>query len=161
MVHSPWEASSHSASQDISHFYGTGRFITVFTKACHCSLSWARCIQSTSSHPNSLMFLYYPTIYAKVWLVVSSLQLFLLKFCMHFNVPHSCCVYNPPHSPWFHRPKIIWWRIQIMKLHIMQFSSAPCYFFSLRPNILLSTLSSSTLNFPLGWEKTKFHTHSH
>jgi len=34
-------------------FFGTRRFITVFTKTNHLSLSWARCIQSTSSHPVS------------------------------------------------------------------------------------------------------------
>jgi len=30
-------------------FYGTQWFIAVFTRACHWSLSWARCIQSTPS----------------------------------------------------------------------------------------------------------------
>jgi len=34
-------------------FYGTRRFITVFTRACHKCLSWARCIQFTPSHPVS------------------------------------------------------------------------------------------------------------
>jgi len=28
-------------------FYAIQRFITVLTRACHWSLSWARCIQST------------------------------------------------------------------------------------------------------------------
>jgi len=45
------EASSHSASQKISTFHGTRKFITVFTAARHWSLSWARWIQSTISHP--------------------------------------------------------------------------------------------------------------
>jgi hypothetical protein len=35
-------------------FYRTWRFITVFTTAHHWHLSWARCIQSTTSHPFSL-----------------------------------------------------------------------------------------------------------
>jgi len=35
-------------------FYRTQRLITVFTKAWHWSLSWARCIHSTPSHPISL-----------------------------------------------------------------------------------------------------------
>jgi hypothetical protein len=34
-----------------SAFYGTRRFITVFTTARHWSLSWARWTQSTPSHP--------------------------------------------------------------------------------------------------------------
>jgi hypothetical protein len=35
-------------------FYGTLRFITVFTRALHWSLTWARLIQSTRCHPISL-----------------------------------------------------------------------------------------------------------
>jgi len=35
-------------------FYGTQRFITLFTRSCHQSLSWAIWDQSTSSHPASL-----------------------------------------------------------------------------------------------------------
>jgi len=47
----PWEANSHSASQETLH--GTRRFITVFTRARHYSLSWARWTQSTPSYPIS------------------------------------------------------------------------------------------------------------
>jgi hypothetical protein len=35
-------------------FYGTRRFITVFTRALHRSLSWSRSIQSVSYHPVSI-----------------------------------------------------------------------------------------------------------
>jgi hypothetical protein len=35
-------------------YYGTRRFITVFIRALHCSLSWARAIQSIPSRPTSL-----------------------------------------------------------------------------------------------------------
>jgi hypothetical protein len=38
-------------------FYGTRRFITMFTRARHWSLSWVRWIQSTSSHPVSIYIL--------------------------------------------------------------------------------------------------------
>ena len=34
-------------------FYGTRRFITAFTNACHMSLSWDRSIQSMPPHPTS------------------------------------------------------------------------------------------------------------
>jgi hypothetical protein len=37
-------------------FYGTRRFITVFTRALHWSLSTARSIQSIPSHPIYLIF---------------------------------------------------------------------------------------------------------
>jgi hypothetical protein len=37
-----WKVDSHSACQTIACFlYGTQRFITLFTKACHWTLSWA------------------------------------------------------------------------------------------------------------------------
>jgi hypothetical protein len=63
----PWISLTHSWSltlleklpivqplKKFSAFYGTRRFITVFTRALHWSLSWARAIQSTPSHPISL-----------------------------------------------------------------------------------------------------------
>jgi len=37
-----WEANSHSGSQEIPRLYGTRRFITVFPRARHWSLSSAR-----------------------------------------------------------------------------------------------------------------------
>jgi hypothetical protein len=40
--------------KNIPAFYGTWRLITVFTRALHWSLSWARSIQSIPSHPISL-----------------------------------------------------------------------------------------------------------
>jgi len=46
---SSWKASSHLASQ-ITHLYGTRRFITVFTTARNWSLSTVRWIQSKLSH---------------------------------------------------------------------------------------------------------------
>jgi len=42
MEQSPWEANSRSANEDIPRLYGIRRFITVFTRACHWPLSWAR-----------------------------------------------------------------------------------------------------------------------
>jgi len=54
MEQSPWEAHSHLASQEILLLLWNTRFITVFTRACHWSLCWARCIQSTPFHTISL-----------------------------------------------------------------------------------------------------------
>jgi hypothetical protein len=39
-----WKVFSCSAGQGIPHFYGTQRFITMFTKACHWLPLWAQCI---------------------------------------------------------------------------------------------------------------------
>jgi hypothetical protein len=50
-----WKADCHSACQKISCFlYGTRRFITVFTQACHWTLFWASWIQFAPSIPISL-----------------------------------------------------------------------------------------------------------
>jgi len=54
MKQSPCESNSHSACQEIPHFYGNRRLITVFTRAQHWSLFWARQIQSTPFHPISI-----------------------------------------------------------------------------------------------------------
>jgi hypothetical protein len=40
--------------KDFPTFYGTRRFITVFTRALRCLLSWARSIQPIPPHPVSL-----------------------------------------------------------------------------------------------------------
>jgi hypothetical protein len=40
--------------EKFSIFYGIRRFIALLTTACHCSLSWTRCVQSTSSRSISL-----------------------------------------------------------------------------------------------------------
>jgi len=47
-----------------SVFYGTRRFITVFTIARHLSLCWARWIQSTTSKRVKDTFYYYFPFYA-------------------------------------------------------------------------------------------------
>jgi hypothetical protein len=59
MEQSPsWEAkTSYNYSRNSSHFMELGRFITVFTRARHLSLSWARLIQSMPSHPTSRRFI--------------------------------------------------------------------------------------------------------
>jgi len=57
-----WKVLSYSAFQRISCFlYGTRRLITKFKGACHWSLSWARYIQSTSSHMNIYSNIIFPS----------------------------------------------------------------------------------------------------
>jgi len=46
-----WEANRFSDSQEIPAFYGTRRFITAVTSACHMSLSSASSIQSMPPLP--------------------------------------------------------------------------------------------------------------
>jgi hypothetical protein len=67
----------------------------MFTRACHWSLSWARCIHSTPSHS------YFPKIHHKITLPSTSsfpsgfsLRVFQPKFCMHFSVSTYTQLYN-------------------------------------------------------------------
>jgi len=53
---------------------------------------------------------------------------------------HACCMARPTR---FYRPNNIWWAVQVIKLHIMQFSPLPSSL--LGPNICLGTLRSSLI----------------
>ena len=58
-LHSPWnrvilqKLTSFQLVKEFSAFYGTRKFITAFTSACHLSLSWASSNQSIPPHPTS------------------------------------------------------------------------------------------------------------
>jgi hypothetical protein len=52
-----WEATNCAAAQELPAFYGTRRFITVFTRGLHWSLSWAGSMQSIPSHTISLRYI--------------------------------------------------------------------------------------------------------
>jgi hypothetical protein len=77
-------------------FYGTQRFITTFTRACHLSLSGARSIQYMPPFP--LLedpFEYYPTIYVLVFQVGSSPQAFSPQsFMQLYSLPYM--LHAPP-----------------------------------------------------------------
>jgi hypothetical protein len=53
------------------------------------------------------------------------------KPCMWFLPPHACYMPCPSHAPWVEHCNYIWQRVQVMKLLIMHFSPASCYFISL------------------------------
>jgi hypothetical protein len=85
--------------------YGTRRFITVFTKARHWTLSWASWIQFTPSipiSPRSILMLSSP--YAWVFPVVSCLRASQPKPCKHLYpppcVPHVHPISFSLISPW-------------------------------------------------------------
>jgi hypothetical protein len=69
-------------------------------------------------------------------------------------------LFRPSHPLWFGHPNNIWWRAQIMKLLIMQFSPASCYFL-LGQHILFRTLFLYILIFTFldsRWEHKGFWT---
>jgi hypothetical protein len=59
----------YSHSKNFPAFYGTQRFITVFTRALHCSLSWVSSIQSIPSYLSTIHFniVHRPTSWSSQW----------------------------------------------------------------------------------------------
>jgi len=95
-------------------FYGTRKFITVFTTVRHLSLSWARSIQSMAPTP---------TISWRTILIWSSNHHIGLPNALTFRFPHQnrvcayhlshpCNTHRPSHSSRFDHPNV-WREVQI------------------------------------------------
>jgi hypothetical protein len=122
-------------------FYGTRKFITAFTSARHLSLFWASSIQSIPPRPTSWKY---------ILIYFSHLRLGLLSGLFPSGLPtktlynlfpsHACYMPHPSHSSRFDHLNGIWWGVQIIKPHIMQFSSLPCYLV-LPPALMLCPIS--------------------
>jgi hypothetical protein len=128
-------------------FYGIGKFITVFTRAHHWLLSWARLIQSMPPHPISLRSILILSSY--LWLglhnrLFVSCSLTKTRYTFFFA---SICAAFPAHLSLLDLI-YIWWRVQVMMFLIMQFFLTFCYFISLRPKHSLQkpVLRYSSLN---------------
>jgi len=98
-------------------------FITVFTRAHHWFLSWARCIQSTSSHPISL---------TSILLLFSHLRLGFPSDFFHSDFPAKILLRFSS--------------LKVRKFFIMESSPAFYHFLPLRSKHPLSTLFSDTVN---------------
>jgi hypothetical protein len=119
--------------KDFPIFHGTRRFITVFRKAVHWSLSWATSIQSVPLHTISLRSILILSTHLRLGLPIGLFPSgFPAKSYMHSASPHSCYMSCPSHPTWLDHSNYIWKRAQVMKLLIMQFSLTSCHFISLQ-----------------------------
>jgi hypothetical protein len=123
-------------------FYRTWRFIAMFTRALQWSLSLARSIQSIPSHHISLR------------------SIVILSTHVHLGLPFMLHALPISSSLTWSFYNYIWWRVQVMKLLIMQFSPISHHYISLSPKYFPQHPAQTPLVcvFPLMLE-TKFHTH--
>jgi hypothetical protein len=89
----------------------------VITKVRRLSPSWAKTIQSTSSHPTSLWWSLILSFYLQLGLT-SGLFYFTCPWspCMHSVLPTTCYVPRPSHLLRFYLPSYIWSGKQILQL---------------------------------------------
>jgi hypothetical protein len=81
-----------------SAFYGTRRFITVFTRAIDWSLSWARSIQSISP-PSYSSKIHFNIVHSPRYWSLSFWLPHQYSICIPL-LAHSCYVSCPSHPPW-------------------------------------------------------------
>ena len=122
---SSWEINN-SIDEILPVFYETWRFITMFTTACHLTLSWARLIQSMPLHCVSLKCI---LILPPQW--HPSILSGLLWYSHHFPFPRTCLIPHTSYPSWFVHP-YYWWAVQIWMLIIMQLSPLSFYLLPLR-----------------------------
>jgi len=124
----PWsrvlleKLTSSQLVKKFSTFYGTRKFITVFTSARHLSLYSASPIQSITPHPTSWRLIL--MLFSHLHLVLPS-DLFPAGFSPPPNLiyasplPHTCYMPRPSNSSRFYHPNNIGWGVQISKLLFM------------------------------------------
>jgi len=104
--------------------------------------------------------LWHPVSLRSVLILSSHLCLSYSKWFLPFRVSNDSVVCIS-HPPWLNHPNSIWWKVQVVKLQILQPSPASHYFLPLgskySPPHSYQTPSVCVL--PLGME-TKFHTNA-
>jgi len=107
-------------------------------------LSQTYAVNASPSHFLKIHFNIIFPLNVLVFQAVSLLQVSPPKPCIISSVSNTHHMPRPSNSSCFGRPSNIWWRVQIIKLLIMQSSPLPCYLVSLRPkfrNLLSNNLS--------------------
>jgi len=121
-------------------FYGTRRFVTMFTAAHHLSLSWARFIQSTLSHPISIRFIILLSSHLQLSLPIGLFHSwFLTKILNTFLI-------SPIHAAFPVHPYLFGKMHKLLSSSLHSLLHPPATFSLLDLNILLSTLLSNILN---------------
>jgi hypothetical protein len=124
----------------------------VLERSGHWCLSWARLLQSIPLSPISLRFILILTFHLLLGhssgLISSGLPAKNLNSFLSV-----CSIPCPSHPPWLDNSNYIWWRVQFIKLLVMQLSPSSYYFIPRRfkyypQQLLLRYLQS--MFFPTG-----------
>jgi hypothetical protein len=130
-------------------FYGTRRFITVFTRARHCSLPSARWIQFIP--PCFISLRYILILSAQLRLVLPSVYFFLSFWLSRPNplcippVSHGCYTPGPSHFLDFNILITFGKQYELWRSSLCSFVQLPIISSLFGQNILLGTLFSNTL----------------
>jgi hypothetical protein len=94
-----WKLTGSLLKKSILFFNGTRRFIKVFTKTHHCTLSWASRIQITPSIPTSIRSILMLSSHLRLGLqVVSFFRASQPITYKHLLLYHACVPHVPPTS---------------------------------------------------------------
>jgi hypothetical protein len=133
VLRSSWEAAICAATQELPSIVWNPKVNYSLYQSLHWSISWARSIQSISSHSISLrsilLFSTHPRLGLPNGLFPPG---FPTNILYTFSFPHSCYMPYPSYPPSLYHSNYIWRRVHIMKFLIMQFSPSSCHFISRR-----------------------------
>ena len=157
-----WELTGLQLVKKFPTFYGTCRFITAFTSACHLSLSWTSSIQSTPPYPTSWRSVLILSSFLRLGLPIDlSPSGFPTKTLYTPLLLHIRYMPRPSHSSQFIIHTILGEEYRTLSSSLCSFLHSPITSSLLGPNILISILFSYTLTYvPPSMSVTKFHTHT-
>jgi hypothetical protein len=115
--------------RNLPGFYGTWRFIAVFTRTLHWSLPWASSTQSISPHSISVRRISILSTHLHIGLLRRLFPYGFLTNTLYAFLfyPKSCYMPHPSHPSYLDRSNYAS-TLQLMKLLIMQFSPISCHF---------------------------------
>jgi hypothetical protein len=96
-----WESSCRSVTQEFPDILWNPRFISMFKRARHLSLSWIRLIESITPHPISLKSILILSTHRRLGLPGGHFPSgFYTKSLWAFLTPNVCSVPSLSHPPW-------------------------------------------------------------